>query len=77
MAILKDLTQRTAPASEPVSRAYEITMKVSDKGGVSLYGLQRWPVTLYADQWRSVLAQASDILAFIEENKHRLSSKGE
>lgn len=74
MAILKDLTQQPTPerASAPTS---QLTIKVSEKGAVSVYGLQRWPVTLYADQWRAVLAHSADILSFIDANAHRLSVK--
>jgi hypothetical protein len=50
--------------------------KVSDKGAVSVYGLQsRWPVTLYADQWERLFAVAEDIRAFIGQNNGQLSRK--
>jgi hypothetical protein len=52
-----------------------ITMKVSEKGGLSLYGLGRFPVTLYHEQWTKLLAMAEDIKSFIEENKDSLKSK--
>jgi len=52
-----------------------ITLKVSQKGAVSVYGLGRWPVTLYAGQWETLLASSDDIQAFIEGNRASLSSK--
>ena len=52
-------------------------MKVSEKGGVSVYGLGRFPVTLYKEQWTRLLDMADDIRAFIKENESRLKTKGE
>lgn len=48
-------------------------MKVTEKGGVSVYGLGRFPVTLYKGQWESLLAKAEEIKAFLEANKDKLS----
>jgi hypothetical protein len=53
------------------------SMKVSEKGGVSVYGLGRFPVTLYKEQWTKLLDMADDIRAFIEENASKLKTKGE
>ncbi|PYM90075.1 MAG: hypothetical protein DME04_24085 [Candidatus Rokuibacteriota bacterium] len=44
-----------------------VSMKVSEKGGVSVYGLGRFPVTLYKEQWAKLLDIADDIRAFIRE----------
>ena len=52
-------------------------LKVSEKGAVSVYGLGRFPVTLYKEQWRKLLDMADEIRAFIRENEGRLKSKGE
>jgi hypothetical protein len=52
-----------------------VSMKVSEKGAVSVYGLGRFPVTLYQEQWTKLLAMSSDIKAFIEENKAKLKTK--
>lgn len=52
-----------------------ITLKVSEKGAVSAYGLGRFPVTLYADSWAKLLAEKDNILAFIEDNRTVLSFK--
>jgi hypothetical protein len=50
-------------------------MKVSEKGGVSVYGLGRFPVTLYKEQWIRLLDMADDIRSFIEENESKLKAK--
>ena len=52
-----------------------ITLKVSEKGAVSLYGMGRFPVTLYKEQWLRILGNASEIEAFIRDNEARLKSK--
>ncbi len=52
-----------------------VSMKVSEKGGVSVYGLGRFPVTLYQEQWLKLLELAEDIRAFIRENEGRLKKK--
>jgi hypothetical protein len=50
-------------------------MRVSEKGGVSVYGLGRFPVTLYYEQWVRLLNAADELRAFLEENKDRLKLK--
>jgi hypothetical protein len=52
-----------------------ITFKVSDKGAVSVYGLGRFPVTLYQEQWLKLLEKAEEIRQFIAENKSKLKVK--
>ena len=56
-------------------RGSPVSMKVSENGAVSVYGLGRFPVTLYQEQWIKLLAMAEDIKTFIEENKPRLKTK--
>lgn len=51
------------------------SMKVSEKGALSVYGLGRFPVTLYKEQWLRLLEIKEDILEFIKENDSRLKSK--
>ena len=51
------------------------SLRVSEKGGVSVYGLGRFPVTLYKEQWLRLLAMADEIKAFIEANNDSLKSK--
>jgi hypothetical protein len=53
------------------------SLKVSEKGGVSVYGLGRFPVTLYKEQWTKLLDMADDIRAFIKENEGKLKTKEE
>jgi len=53
-----------------------ITLKVSEKGGVSVYGLGRFPVTLYKEKWTKLLDIADEIRAFIADNDARLKVKG-
>ena len=52
-----------------------VSLKVSEKGGVSVYGLGRFPVTLYKEQWTRLLDMADDIRAFIRENESKLKAK--
>jgi hypothetical protein len=52
-----------------------LSLKVSEKGGLSLYGVGRFPVTLYKEQWRKILDMAPEIEAFIKENDSRLKAK--
>ena len=52
-----------------------IRMKVSEKGAVSVYGMGRFPVTLYKEQWLKLLNIAEEIRAFIAENEARLKAK--
>ncbi len=52
------------------------TLKVSEKGGVSVYGLGRFPVTLYKEQWQKLLDMADDIRTFITEHEAELKTKG-
>ncbi len=52
-----------------------VSMKVSEKGGVSVYGLGRFPVTLYQEQWLKLLDLAEEIRGFIRENEARLKKK--
>jgi hypothetical protein len=52
-----------------------VSMKVSEKGGLSVYGLGRFPVTLYQEQWLKLLDLAEDIRAFIREHEGQLKKK--
>jgi len=57
------------------ARSGTMTFKVSDKGGVSVYGLGRFPVTLYYEQWMKLLEREKDLREFLEENKSKLKLK--
>jgi hypothetical protein len=52
-----------------------VEFKVGEKGGVSVYGLGRFPVTLYYEQWNRLLAAADELKNFMEENKSKLKLK--
>ena len=58
-----------------VKRSGNLEFKVGGKGGVSVYGLGRFPVTLYYEQWIRLLDVAGDLRIFLEENKVRLKLK--
>jgi uncharacterized protein (UPF0254 family) len=53
-----------------------LEFRIGEKGGVSVYGLGRFPVTLYYEQWIRLLDVAANLRAFLEENKNRLKLKG-
>lgn len=52
-----------------------LSMKVSEKGALSIYGMGRFPVTLYKEQWLKLLGITEEIKKFIEENDERLKTK--
>jgi len=56
-------------------QASRVSLKVSQKGGVSLYGLGRFPVTLYKEQWAKLLDMADEIRVFIREHDTELKAK--
>jgi hypothetical protein len=54
-----------------------LSLRVSEKGALSVYGLGRFPVTLYKEQWLRLLDMAEDIKTFIKQNEVQLKSKGQ
>jgi hypothetical protein len=52
-----------------------LSLKISEKGGLSVYGLGRFPVTLYKEQWKKLLDMAEDIRAFLVANDAALKTK--
>jgi hypothetical protein len=58
-------------------RGRSVSLKVSEKGGVSVYGLGRFPVTLYKEQWTKLLALSEQILDFIKEHDAELKARPE
>ena len=56
-------------------RSGVLDFRVGEKGGVSVYGLGRFPVTLYYEQWIRLLDASGELRAFLEENKNRLKLK--
>lgn len=51
-------------------------LQVSEKGGVSLYGMRRFPVTFYKEEWERILAMADEIRAFMRDHTGELKTKG-
>ena len=72
-AELERLKKENAALKAQSSRG--VSLKVSEKGGVSVYGLGRFPVTLYKEQWIRLLDMADDIRSFMRENDGALKSK--
>lgn len=56
-------------------RSGAVSMKVSEKGGLSVYGLGRFPVTLYQEQWLKLLDMSDDIRAFIRDHQSELKKR--
>ena len=75
---LKRELERLKAENERLKHAHTrgVTLRVSEKGGVSVYGLGRFPVTLYKEQWAKLLDMADDIRRFIAENDAHLKTKG-
>lgn len=76
----RETAQQAANAPKPAETprkkgAPGLYFKVSEKGGLSVYGLGRFPVTLYKEQWLRLLEKSDDIRAFIRENEPKLKSK--
>ena len=70
------LLARIAELEAQVAKSKKkVSLKVSQKGAVSLYGLGRFPVTLYKGQWEQLLAEATNIQEFIEKNAPALAVK--
>ena len=53
----------------------QLRLKVSEKGGLSVYGLGRFPVTLYKEQWTKLLDNVEEIKKFLQDNDHQLKAK--
>ena len=75
---LKAELERLRAENEALKKAPSkvLTMKVSEKGALSVYGLGRFPVTLYKEQWIRLLDLSDDIRAFIQSNDEQLKAKG-
>ena len=71
----EEMAARIAELEGRLSRGGSISFKVSEKGAVSVYGLGRFPVTLYLEQWDALLSHATELRQFIEANKSRLKTK--
>jgi hypothetical protein len=58
-------------------RTGSLEFRIGEKGGVSVYGLGRFPVTLYYEQWMRLLDAAEKLREFLEQNKDKLKLKGQ
>jgi hypothetical protein len=76
-ALQAEIAARKASKRAPKGTllANGISAQVSEKGAVSVYGLSRFPVTLYASQWLELLPVASHLISFIKANEGKLSVK--
>ncbi len=74
---LRSELERLRAENETLKRSSSIglSLRVSEKGAVSVYGLGRFPVTLYKEQWLRLLDMSDDIRAFIRQNDEQLKSK--
>jgi hypothetical protein len=61
--------------SEKASSQRSVYLQVSKKGGVSLYGIRRFPITFYLEEWNRILGMESEIRAFLEEHKAELTTR--
>ncbi|MBP1625131.1 MAG: hypothetical protein H6Q07_3153 [Acidobacteria bacterium] len=76
---LRSELERLRAENEALKRTSSkgLSMKVSEKGALSVYGLGRFPVTLYKEQWLRLLETTEDIRTFIKQNESQLRSKGQ
>jgi hypothetical protein len=73
----EELIARIAELEKQVGtkKSGRLEFRVSEKGGVSVYGLGRFPVTLYYEQWQRLLGASQELQVFLEENKSKLKLK--
>lgn len=76
---LKSEIERLKAENEALKRSSSkgLSMRVSEKGALSVYGLGRFPVTLYKEQWLRLLDMTEEIRAFVKQNDAQLRSKGQ
>jgi hypothetical protein len=73
---LKAENEKLKTESKKKANTGELSFKVSAKGAVSIYGMGRFPVTLYKEQWIRLFARIEDLKVFITENDADLTTKG-
>jgi hypothetical protein len=71
----EQMAARIAELETRIAKAGVLRFKVSEKGAVSVYGMGRFPVTLYLEQWETLLSHADDLRQFIETNRSQLKTK--
>lgn len=74
--LIAQLAAERDAAQAKAAVAGKISLKIGEKGGLSVCGLQRFPVTLYASQWERLFGEQAAILAFIKANHDKLQRKG-
>lgn len=74
-AEIERLKAENAKLQTEANKPVRATFKITDKGGMSVYGLGRFPVTLYKSQWEKLLSQADQIREFMAQNADKLSDK--
>jgi hypothetical protein len=63
-------------AAEKAKQTRAVYLKVSEKGGVSLYGIRRFPITFYVEEWERILGMESEIRSFMKQHDEELARKG-
>ena len=76
-ARIEELEREKAELEARNRAGYRLRLKIGEKGGVSLYGLGRFPVTLYKEQWVVLFGHQAEIEQFIKDNDHLLKSKAQ
>jgi hypothetical protein len=71
----EQMAARIAELEQRLAKGGTISFKVSEKGAVSVYGLGRFPVTLYVEQWENLLSHVNELREFIEANRSKLKTK--
>jgi hypothetical protein len=75
--IPEQMVARIAELGGRLAKSGTLSFKLSEKGAVSVYGLGRFPATLYFEQWNKRLAHADELRTFLEANKSKLKLKGQ
>jgi hypothetical protein len=71
----EQMAARIAELEARLTKGGTLRFKVSEKGGVSVYGLGKFPVTLYVEQWERLLDHVDELRQFIEANRAQLKTK--
>jgi len=69
------MAARIAELEARISKGGTLRFKVSEKGGISVYGLGRFPVTLYVEQWERLLSHIDELRDFIQANREQFKTK--
>lgn len=75
LAELARLKAENEALKQSIKRTGSVSLKVSEKGALSVYGLGRFPVTLYKEQWEKLLSMSEQIRVFIADNQDKLKTK--